>query len=269
LILFTRFRNLPGEQMQHIDAYLRRGGPVLGMRTSTHAFQLDASSRYVHYSNAYSGPSPAWQGGFGKLVLGAPWVAHHGKHGQQGTRGIRAPAAEKLPLARGLHDGDVWGATDVYAVNLPLPPDCQPVLLGQLTHRQGEFDERDIYFGMRPNDPPEPDAQEEDLMPIAWIKSYQIPAGVQGRAMMSTIGASVDLLQEGTRRLLVNGVYWCSGLENEIPPQGTQVDIPGSYHPTQFQFRPDVYWQELSLTPQRIIELMALPAPDDFPEPAP
>lgn len=41
-VVFLRFQNLPAEQMKHLDAYLSRGGPVVGMRTATHAFQIRA-----------------------------------------------------------------------------------------------------------------------------------------------------------------------------------------------------------------------------------
>ena len=37
-VVFLRFQNLPAEQMKHFDAYLNRGGPVVGMRTATHSF---------------------------------------------------------------------------------------------------------------------------------------------------------------------------------------------------------------------------------------
>jgi hypothetical protein len=59
---------------------------------------------------------------------------------------------------------------------------------------------------------------------------------------MSTIGASVDLLNEATRKLLVNATYWCVGLEDKIPKDGARVDIVGKYDPTQFGFRKDDYW---------------------------
>lgn len=38
LVLFTRFRELPDNQMKYIDAYVKAGKPVIGLRTSTHAF---------------------------------------------------------------------------------------------------------------------------------------------------------------------------------------------------------------------------------------
>ena len=85
-------------------------------------------------------------------------------------------------------------------------------------------------------------------MPIAWTKTYELPGGRPGRAFMSTIGASVDVLNEATRRLLVNGAYWCVGLEDKIPKDGTKVDLVGEFEPTQFGFRKDDYWANRKMT---------------------
>ena len=82
MIIFTRFRALPDEQMKFIDDYLKRGKPAIGLRTSTHAFlfnKIDFESKYLHYSNSYNG-NDEWLGGFGRLVLGEKWVSHHGDH---------------------------------------------------------------------------------------------------------------------------------------------------------------------------------------------
>src|SRR3546814_10100675 len=38
MVIFTRFRELPPEQMHYIDDYLMAGKPVIGLRTATHAF---------------------------------------------------------------------------------------------------------------------------------------------------------------------------------------------------------------------------------------
>ena len=40
MVIFTRFQELPAEQMQPIVDYLERGGPVVGLRTATHGFQI-------------------------------------------------------------------------------------------------------------------------------------------------------------------------------------------------------------------------------------
>ena len=40
LVVFLRFQDFPDDEMQHIVDYLDRGGPVVGFRTATHAFQI-------------------------------------------------------------------------------------------------------------------------------------------------------------------------------------------------------------------------------------
>src|SRR5262249_28249859 len=40
MVIATRFRDLPDNQMQYVDEYVRAGKPVVGMRTATHAFQF-------------------------------------------------------------------------------------------------------------------------------------------------------------------------------------------------------------------------------------
>ena len=40
MVIGTRFRDLPDDQMAQIDAYLKTGKPVIGMRTATHAFNI-------------------------------------------------------------------------------------------------------------------------------------------------------------------------------------------------------------------------------------
>ena len=40
MVVFLRFQDFPDAEMQHIADYLDRGGPVVGFRTATHAFQI-------------------------------------------------------------------------------------------------------------------------------------------------------------------------------------------------------------------------------------
>src|SRR6188768_2780893 len=40
MVIFTRFRDLPDDQMKHIVSYLDAGKPVVGIRTATHAFNI-------------------------------------------------------------------------------------------------------------------------------------------------------------------------------------------------------------------------------------
>ncbi|MBL9125358.1 MAG: ThuA domain-containing protein [Planctomycetaceae bacterium] len=217
LVIFTRFRDLPDEQMKHIVDYVAAGKPIIGLRTATHAFNIKEDKTY----GRFGWTSKAWDGGFGRQVLGETWINHHGQHGKQSTRGLIAPGAAEHPILRGVRDGDIWGPTDVYGVRLPLPGDSQPLVLGQ------------VLEGMQPDDKPVAGKQNDPMMPVAWIKSYQAAGGKKGRAFTTTMGASQDLQSEGLRRLLVNACYW--GLELEVPQQ-SNVAIVGDYQPLPFKF---------------------------------
>jgi hypothetical protein len=249
VVIFLRRRELPDEDMQVINDYLMTGKPVIGIRTATHAFAPAPESKWTHYGDTYQGDKKDWDGGFGRLVLGETWVNHHGNHKHESTRGIVAPGAAKHPILRGIHNGEIWGSSDVYAVRLPLPRDAKPLVLGQVIARKGKYDESDRFYGMRPDDgPPVKGAKNDPMMPVAWTKSYQIPGGQPGIAFTSTIGASVDLTNEAVRRLLINAVYFCLHMEDKIPEKGTNVDIVGAYEPTKFEFRKDDHWAQRRMT---------------------
>lgn len=254
MILFTRFRSLPDEQMLHFQKYLMNGKPIIGIRTATHAFEIkDSTSQFRHWSNSFNDEQSAWNGGFGRLVLGEKWYTHHGHHKHQSTRGLIAPGAENHPINKGLENVDIWGPTDVYGVRLPLPGDALPIILGQVVNRAGEFDENDPFFGMQPTDndiaTTNPASQptynpNDPMMPIAWIKSYQLPEGKTGKAFTSTIGAATDMVNEGVRRLLVNAVFFLMDLD---VPAKADVSLIGQYNPSAYSFQKDAYWVEKNL----------------------
>jgi type 1 glutamine amidotransferase len=219
LVLFTRFRKLPDEQMRHIADYVESGRPIIGMRTSTHGFDLPAGSTYARYGWNNS----QWNGGFGRHVLGETWINHHGHHGHESTRGVIAPGAAEHPILRGIAAGDIWGPTDVYGVRLPLDEHCQPLVLGQ------------VLTGMKPDDPPVAGKKNDPMMPVAWTRKFNTPAGKEARVFATTMGASQDLQSEGLRRLLVNACYWGLGLEDQIPER-SEVGLVGDFAPSPFKF---------------------------------
>jgi len=223
MVIATRFRNLPDQQMREIDDYLKAGKPVVGMRTAIHAFNVPKDQAYAHYGWNYKGDKPGWTDGFGRLVLGETWISHHGHHGKESTRGLIASDAKTHPILRGIADGDIWGPTDVYGVRLPLPGDSRPLVLGQ------------VLAGMQPDAGPVEGTKNDPLMPVAWTKTYAIEGGPTGRVFTTTMGAATDLGSEGTRRLLVNACYWAAGLESRIPER-SNVDLVGEFEPTPFGF---------------------------------
>jgi hypothetical protein len=219
-VMLLRFRDLPDEQMQHIVDYVETGKPIVGLRTSTHAFNIKDGKRFADYSWR----SKSWDGGFGRQVLGETWISHHGKHKSEAARGILVKDQASHPILRGLRDGDVFALSDVYGVTLPLPGDSQPLVLGQ------------VVAGMKFEDPAVEGPKNDPMMPIAWTKTYKAPqSGKVGKVFTTTTGASTDLVFEGTRRLIVNAVYWAAGLENQIVAD-SNVDLVGEFKPTMFSF---------------------------------
>jgi hypothetical protein len=217
-VMELRFRELPDAQMKHFVDYVNSGRPLIGLRTSTHAFayQRNKKSPYAKYDWA----SAAWPGGFGEQVLGETWISHHGAHGVESTRGIINPAMKQHPNLRGVTR--LWWPSDVYTVTHRPADDCV-LVWGQ------------VLSGMKPDDPAVAGEKNNPLMPVAWVRDYTGEAGKTSRIVTTTAGAAVDLQDEGLRRLLVNAVYWSVGLEDKLPPKA-DVSLVGEYHPSPFGF---------------------------------
>lgn len=213
MVLMTRFRDLPDDQMKHIVQYVDSGKPIVALRTATHAFDIKSSPTY----KKYGWNNKEWDGGFGRQILGETWIAHHGRHAVESTRGIFAAGAARHPILRGLRSGEIWGPTDVYRVRLPLPEDVETLVLGA------------VLTGMNESDPVLEGPKNTPMMPVAWTRT-------RGRRVFTTtMGSSQDLLNAGFRRMVVNAVYWAAGLEARIDPRSS-MDIVGDYKPLPFKF---------------------------------
>lgn len=211
MIMFLRFRDLPDDQMKRVMDYTNSGRPIMGLRTSTHAFNIKPGKTYSKWSFRARGKT---KGGYGRQVLGETWAGHYGHHNRESTRGLVAKGMENHPIVKGCED--IWGPSDVYTVTT-LTGDSQPVIMGQ------------VLAGMKPNDEPHP---TKKLMPLAWIKTYTGTEGKAGKVFATTMGHGGDLKSEGFRRLLVNAAYWCVGLEDKIPARA-KVDLVGKYNPNR------------------------------------
>jgi hypothetical protein len=125
----------------------------------------------------------------------------------------------------------------VYTVNLPLPGDCKPLVLGQ------------VVAGMLPSDKAVEGKKNDPMMPIAWTKTYTGTQGKPARVFTTTMGAATDLESEGVRRLLVNAAYWCLGMESQISAK-SNVELVGEFKPLPFgfeKFKPGVKPSEHAL----------------------
>jgi len=218
LVMLLRFRELPDDKMKYFVDYLNAGKPIMGLRTSTHAwyYQQNKQSPYARFS----WNSKEWPGGFGQQVLGDTWISHHGNHAKESTRGVINEQMKNHPVLRGVED--VWGPTDVYGI-AHLPRDAKVLVYGQ------------VLEGMKPADKPVTGKKNDPMMPLVWIREYKGESGNTNRIVTTTMGASVDLENKGLRRLLVNGVYWAVHLEDKIPEK-SNIDYVGEYKPTFFGF---------------------------------
>jgi hypothetical protein len=248
MLINTRWRQLPDDQMKHIDDYLMSGKPVVGLRTSNHGFRNETGN-YVHYSSTYKkeDPSHPWYRGFGGLLFGDHYVKHHGKHKHESTRGIIAEGAEKHQIMRGIEDGEIWGPTDVYGCRVAHLP-ITPLVMGQVLERAGDYDEKDRFFGMRPTDTPLAGPKNDPMIPVAWLKDYQHPnGGKKGLAFHTSMGSSTDLENGGLRRLVVNATYYV--LDLKVPRKGAKVAYVGAYNTTAYGFMGKEFWDKKGLKP--------------------
>lgn len=207
IVMALRFRNWPDASMKRFeDAYLR-GVPLVGLRTSTHAFQFKGESSYRKYN------------GFGRNVLGENWVSHWGAHKRQGCRGVVEEANKNHPILRGATD--VFADSDVYEAH---PPEDVTILMrGAVTE------------SLDPASKPIPGKKNDPMMPVAWTREHKNPQGKTNRVFCTTMGAATDFKSEGLRRLVVNAVYWGLGMEDQISATGNVTPV-GKYEPTFYSF---------------------------------
>lgn len=215
MVLFIRWRDLPDEQMKHIMEYTNSGKPIIGLRTATHPFAYEQDSESPYATYRWNSDDPA--GGYGQMVFGETWAYHHGDHGEESTRGLVNGLRQDRPILNGVRD--IWGPTDVYGIRA-LPENSDVLVYGQ------------VLRGMEPDSPPN---LEKSVMPIAWTRFYTGDTNETSRVFFTTMGASVDLLSEDLRRLLVNAVYWGLDMEGRIPERA-DVTFVGDFEPTYFGF---------------------------------
>ncbi len=173
LVLFSRRRFPPKDQMAAIRAHLDTGKPLLGIRTANHAF--------IPKPNEVVDPSLVPWPEFTVEVLGAPNTGYE-------TKGLPysvsvAPGAENSPLLTGVNPANILGSQSLYKV-IPLAADATPLLIGTAKTETS---------------PP---------MPVAWTRSY---GANKARIFYTSLGAPEDMQLADVRTLLVNAVTWTLG----------------------------------------------------------
>ena len=210
MVIFTRWRALPDEQLRHVLEYVESGRPVVGFRTSTHAFryQNDPARAYLNEE---------WP----RAVFGQRWITHHG-HFDDNQSPLTAvsllPWKEAHPILRGVEPFRAFSwLYHVDGGEHELHGDSKPLLVGEsLRSSHAQAGATDRY---------------PLVNPVAWTKTYTGSSGAAARVFFTTLGHPYDFREESMRRLALNGILWALGRESEIPPGGSRADMVGSYEP--------------------------------------
>jgi hypothetical protein len=177
-IFFLRWRRLPPDQLKEIESYLTSGKPIMGFRTSTHAF---------NFPNDH--PSAAWNA-FGEWAFNSPpgWGKEgHTHYGHTSTTEVSVIADKaKHPILTGV--GTSFKAKSWLYHVLPKYPSngSEGLLMGKSINSE------------------KPNPVEN---PVAWVGKNKYGAKV----FFTTLGHPEDFSEEALQRLTINAIHWQLG----------------------------------------------------------
>ena len=200
-LFFVRFLKIEDQQLRHITDYLKSGKPVVGFRTSTHAFR---------YPSDHSGHD--LNNGFGRDALGTPYSLHLAG----GTQVEPMKGKADHPILTGVKAKE-WSSPGTLYLADP-QPGVDPFLVGtgkakrtgKITNQFGTFD-----------------VQPTMTEPIAW--TWKNKWG--GRAFYTSLGHVGDFNEPNSIRVIVNGVFWAAG--KEIPAADTEIKTLSASQPSK------------------------------------
>ena len=219
LFFYTRFMDLPDEQVDPLVAYFERGGPVVGVRTSTHCFN-GQEGKWAKLNFNYTGDD--YYGGMGEQIFGNTWhnergQSHYGSNHVMGCRITPDPSAKNHPINKGVKSIHAYSG----AYKSQPPPDATPLLQVQVLNTFHASDDINT---------------DKPIVNAGWTRNrYKAPSGAtkNARVVYASYGASEDLLSEDGRRFLVNACLWAGGWEKNIKAN-LNVDVVGGFKPSAY-----------------------------------
>jgi len=199
-VFFLRWRRLPADQVKHIEDYLKTGKPVVGFRTTTHAFNYPKGHELEKWN------------AFGELVFNAPpgWggKANHTHYGHESSTDVTIiPKATKNPILTGV-DNNFHAPSWLYKVLPDFPTQESTWLL----------------MGHAVN----PDKKDAIDNPVAWTGKNTFGS----KFFFTTLGHPEDFDLEPFQRLVINGIHWAAG--KPIPKAWTgKIAFNAPYHGIQ------------------------------------
>lgn len=181
-VFFMRFLQLPDQEWEYIERYIKSGKPVVGLRTANHSFK---------YPEGH--PRFKWNREFGRRVLGTPYIVH-----QQGTTSIELVSANKNhPILADIAKSNWVSPGSLYLTRLE--PGCVPLLSGVGKGRSRIISRE---FGVvNVND------IEADIVAWTWENEWG------AKVFATSLGHPGDFAEESVVRLLVNAICWAADQE--------------------------------------------------------
>jgi type 1 glutamine amidotransferase len=178
-VFFTRFLTLPDAEWKPIEAYLKSGKPVIGLRTANHAFKY-----------AKTHPRYDWNDDFGRRALGSPYIVHQG-----GTTDIKVVSKNAShPIMTHVTKTEWVSLGTLYLARME--EGCLPLLTGSGKGRARLLKKR---FG-------EIQVKKFETAAVAW--AWQNEWG--GKSVYSSLGHPGDFAEESFVRMLINSICWAT-----------------------------------------------------------
>ena len=212
MVMFTRFRALPDHQLKFILEYVNSGKPVVGFRTSTHAFLYKTDSTKFHMNNTWPAD-----------LFGQQWITHHGHFDDGNLPLTKVNKRKDHRILNGISDFDAYSwLYHVEGGGWNLQGDCDILLDGNSLRSSHEEGGRLDKFPL--------------TNPVAWTKNYLSHSNKSSRVFFTTLGHPYDFKNENMRRLALQGMAWALSREDEIPTKGFAVNPDRAFEPNNSGF---------------------------------
>ncbi|MEJ7914290.1 MAG: ThuA domain-containing protein [Chitinophagaceae bacterium] len=194
-VFYLRWRRLPAIQIKYIEDFLKSGKPLIGFRTTTHAFNYPKGHELEKWNAfaemAFNAP-PGWGG-----------AAGHTHYGHKSTTDVSIiPAMAKNPILTGV-DKNFHASSWLYRVLPSFPSKGSNWLL--MGH------------------PINPDKKDAIDNPVAWTGKNTYGA----KFFITTLGHPEDFNVKSFQRLVINAIHWAAG--KPVPkswPGKIEMNIP-------------------------------------------
>jgi len=194
-VFFLRWRKLPADQVQLIEDYLKTKKPMVGFRTTTHAF---------NYPKGH--PLEKWNA-FGEFAFNSPpgWggVNKHTHYGHESSTDVTMiDSVSNDPILTGV-DKTFHARSWLYQVLPNYPSNGSKALM--------------MGHSVNPNNKKAYDN------PVAWTGTNSFGA----RIFFTTLGHPEDFDQEPFQHMVINAIHWAAGKPVPKKWKGPmQINVP-------------------------------------------